>query len=138
MYLLNLELNHTNSGDTSMMRIQWTGLTVKALHKRLQQAYTAGDKRLVRRLSVLLAVGQHKAKITEVAQQWGIGFNCVDIVKSRAWSARFTPARPARKQNRWFVLVSIAAAPSAYAAKSAARHGRRTPAVGRCPLKKKP
>ena len=53
-----------------MMRIQWTKLAVKALHKRLQQAYTAGDKRLVRRLSVLLAVGQHKAKVTEVAQQW--------------------------------------------------------------------
>ena len=53
-----------------MLRIQWTGLTVKALHKRLQQAYSAGDKRLVRRLSVLLAVGQHKAKVTEVAQQW--------------------------------------------------------------------
>jgi hypothetical protein len=51
-----------------MLRIQWTRLTVKALHKRLQQAYTAGDKRLVRRLSVLLAIGQHKAKIAEVAQ----------------------------------------------------------------------
>jgi hypothetical protein len=52
------------------MRIQWTRLTVKALQKRLQQAYSAGDKRLVRRLSVLLAVGQHRAKVTEVAQQW--------------------------------------------------------------------
>jgi hypothetical protein len=52
-----------------MLRIQWTRLTVKALHKRLQQAYTAGDKRLVRRLSVLLAVGQHKTKVAEVAQQ---------------------------------------------------------------------
>jgi transposase len=52
------------------MRIQWTRLTVKALHKRLQQAYSAGDKRLVRRVSVLLAVGQHKGKVAEVAQQW--------------------------------------------------------------------
>jgi hypothetical protein len=59
MYLLNLELNQTKAGDTSKMRIQWTRLTVKALHKRLHKAYTAGDKRLVRRLSVLLAVGQH-------------------------------------------------------------------------------
>jgi len=55
-----------------MLRIQWTRLTVKALHKRLQQAYAAGDKRLVRRLSVLLAIGQHKAKVIEVAQQWGL------------------------------------------------------------------
>jgi transposase len=52
------------------MRIQWTRLTVKALQKRLQQAYSTGDKRLIRRLSVLLAVGQHKAKVIEVAQQW--------------------------------------------------------------------
>ncbi len=54
------------------LRIQWTRLTVKALHKRLQQAYVAGDKRLVRRLSVLLAVGQQRASITEVAQQWSL------------------------------------------------------------------
>ena len=72
MYLLHWELNPTQAGDTSLMRIQWTRLTVKALHKRLQQAYTAGDKRLVRRLSVLLAMGQHKAKVTEVAQQWNL------------------------------------------------------------------
>jgi len=55
-----------------MLRIQWTKLTVKALHKRLRQAYTAGDKLLVRRLNVLLAVGQHQAKVAEVAQQWDL------------------------------------------------------------------
>ena len=60
-----------------MMRIQWTRLTVKALQKRLQQAYTAGDKPLVRRLSVLLAVGQYKAKVTEVAQQWNLSLAIV-------------------------------------------------------------
>ena len=51
-----------------MMRIQWTRLTVKALHKRLQQAYAAGAKRLVRRLSVLLAVGQRQTRISEAAK----------------------------------------------------------------------
>jgi len=55
-----------------MLRIQWTKPTVKALHKRLQQAYSAGDKLLVRRLNVLLAVGQHQAKVAEVAQQWDL------------------------------------------------------------------
>ena len=65
MYRLHLELNQTRRGDTSLMRIQWTKLTVKALHKRLQQACAAGDKRLVRRLSVLLAVGQHQARVAD-------------------------------------------------------------------------
>ena len=55
-----------------MLRIQWTKLTVKALQTRLQQAYAAGDKLLVRRLSVLLAVGQHKVPVAQVAQQWGV------------------------------------------------------------------
>lgn len=55
-----------------MVRLQWTGLTVKALQTRLQQAYAAGNKQLVRRLSVLLAVGPFKASIDEVAKQWGI------------------------------------------------------------------
>jgi hypothetical protein len=46
-----------------MLRIQGTHLTVKAfkaLRKRLQQAYTAGDKRLVRRLSVRLELYPNK------------------------------------------------------------------------------
>ena len=55
-----------------MMRIQWTRLTVKALQKRLQKAYSAGDKRLVRRLSDLLAVGQHKALIE---QEFDVTYN---------------------------------------------------------------
>jgi transposase len=79
-----------------MMRIQWTKLTVKALHKRLQQAYTAGDKRLVRRLSVLLAVGQHKARVPEVAQQWGIS---VAIVYQ--WLQEFLGERLASLPYRW-------------------------------------
>ena len=79
-----------------MMRIQWTGLTVKALHKRLQQAYAAGDKRLVRRLSVLLAVGQHKASVAEVAQQWGLSGAIV-----YQWVQAFLAERLASLPYRW-------------------------------------
>ncbi len=78
------------------MRIQWTRLTVKALHKRLQQAYTAGDKRLVRRLSVLLAVGQHKAKVAEVAQQWQLSPAIV-----YQWLHDFVVERLASLPYRW-------------------------------------
>ena len=78
------------------MRIQWTRLTVKALHKRLQQAYSAGDKRLVRRLSVLLAVGQHKAKVSEVAQQWQLSTAIV-----YQWLHDFLVERLASLPYRW-------------------------------------
>ena len=78
------------------MRIQWTRLTVKALHKRLQQAYAAGDKRLVRRLNVLLAVGQHRAKVTEVAQPWGLSPAIID-----QWLREYVVARLASQPYRW-------------------------------------
>ena len=96
MYLLHWELNQKNRGDTSHMRIQWTRLTVKALHKRLQHAYAAGDKRLVRRLGVLLAVGQHKAKVAEVAQQWGLSTAVV-----YRWFQEFLVERLASLAYRW-------------------------------------
>lgn len=79
-----------------MLRIQWTGLTVKALQKRLQQAYSAGDKRLVRRLSVLLAVGQYKAKVAEVAQQWSLSPAIV-----YQWLQDFLVERLASLPCRW-------------------------------------
>ena len=96
MYLLHLELNPTKAGDTSQMRIQWTRLTVKALQKRLQQAYAAGDRRLVRRLSVLLAVGQHKATVVEVAQQWGLSPAII-----YQWLQEFLVERLASLPYRW-------------------------------------
>jgi len=36
------------------LRIRLSGATVKELHRRLRQAYTPGDVRLARRISVLL------------------------------------------------------------------------------------
>ena len=79
-----------------MMRIQWTKLTVKALQKRLRQAYAAGDKLLVRRVSVLLAVGQHKARVAEVAQQWGLSPAII-----YQWLHAFLMERLASLAYRW-------------------------------------
>jgi transposase len=79
-----------------MLRIRWTRLTVKALHKRLQQAYTAGDKRLVRRLRVLLAVGRHKTKVAEVAQQWQLSTATI-----YQWLHDFLVERLASLPYRW-------------------------------------
>jgi transposase len=79
-----------------MLRIQWTKLTVKALQKRLQQAYTVGDKLLVRRLNVLLAVGQHKAKVAEVAQQWGLSPAII-----YQWLREYVGERLASLPYRW-------------------------------------
>jgi transposase len=62
----------------------------------LQQAYAAGDKRLGRRLNVLLAVGQYKAKVAEVAQQWGLS---VAIVYQ--WLQEFFVERLASLPYRW-------------------------------------
>jgi transposase len=70
MYLLNWKWHYTRQGDTSMLRIRLTRLTVKALDKRRQQAYTRGDKQLMRRLSVLLEAGRYGADIASIAQQW--------------------------------------------------------------------
>lgn len=78
------------------MRIQWTRLTVKALHKRLRQAYAAGDKLLVRRVSVLLSVGQHKARVAEVAQQWSLSPAII-----YQWLHAFLMERLASLSYRW-------------------------------------
>ena len=59
------------------LRIQWQHLTVKALQTRLHRAYRSGDVRLVRRISVLLELGQPQASIAAVAKKWGLSRDCV-------------------------------------------------------------
>ena len=54
------------------LRIQLSPLTVKVLQQRLQQAYHTGDVRLVRRISVLLEVLQHRQPVADLAAQWGL------------------------------------------------------------------
>jgi transposase len=54
------------------MRIQFFGATVKSLQAKLALAVKHNNGRLIRRLSVLLALGQHGLKIAEVAKEWGL------------------------------------------------------------------
>ena len=59
------------------IRIQWQKLTVKALQVRLQRAYQRGDVRLVRRITVLLELGQAQVGVPELARQWGLSTDCI-------------------------------------------------------------
>ena len=54
------------------LKIQLSAGTVKALQEQRQQAYKAGDVRLVRRISVLLEVLQARGLSLQTAQQWKI------------------------------------------------------------------
>jgi transposase len=54
------------------MRIQFTGETVKILQAKRQVAYQTKDQRLLRKISVLLAVGLHHLKVEKVAADWGL------------------------------------------------------------------
>lgn len=52
------------------LRIRFCETTVKELHRRLAQAYTLGDVRLVRRVSVLLGYSMHELTPAQLAAQW--------------------------------------------------------------------
>jgi len=69
------------------IRIQWQKLTVKALQVRLQRAYRGGAVRLVRRLNVLLELGQAQVGVAELAQKWGLSVDCM-------WTAFTNGSKP--------------------------------------------
>jgi len=48
------------------LRIQLCPFTVKALQRRLQCAYSPGDKRLIRRIAVLLETLQGRQPIADL------------------------------------------------------------------------
>src|SRR3712207_5621828 len=78
MYLLNWKCLTHQLGDTSMtLRIHCSPLTVKALQARLQHAYSIGDKRLIRRISVLLEALQGRQPVADLAAQWNISPSCI-------------------------------------------------------------
>jgi transposase len=54
------------------LRIRLSGTTVKGLHRRLGQAYTLGDVRLVRRISVLLGYLAQGLTLAELVAQWSV------------------------------------------------------------------
>jgi transposase len=66
------------------MRIQASHTTVKALPCRLQDAYRRDDVRLVRRISVLLALLTQQATVPVLSERWGLSPACL-----YAWQKAF-------------------------------------------------
>src|SRR4030095_4059762 len=54
------------------LRIQRSRATVKERHTRLQQAYQRDNVRLVRRLTVVLALLVHRVPMAVFCQRWGL------------------------------------------------------------------
>jgi transposase len=59
------------------LRIQRSRATVKELHSRLQQAYQRDNVRLVRRLTVVLALLVHRVPMAVFCQRWGLSPSCL-------------------------------------------------------------
>lgn len=70
------------------MRIQASHTTVKALQCRLQDAYRRDDVRLVRRISVLLALLTQQATVLVLCERWGLSPACL-----YAWQKAFIRAQ---------------------------------------------
>jgi len=66
------------------IRIQASNATVKALPTRLQDAYRRDDVRLVRRISVLLALLTQTASVPVLCERWGLSPACL-----YAWQKAF-------------------------------------------------
>ena len=66
------------------IRIQASNATVKALHTRLQDAYRRDNLRLVRRISVLLALLTQTASVPVLCERWGLSPSCL-----YAWQKAF-------------------------------------------------
>ena len=66
------------------IRIQASHVTVKALQARLQDAYRRDDVRLVRRISVLLALLTQTASVPVLCERWGLSPACL-----YAWQKAF-------------------------------------------------
>lgn len=85
-----------------MNRITFCTATVKRFENELQKAYQRGDKRLIRRISVLLATHRQK-DLAGVAARWGISrqtiYNWIAAFLEKSWDSlkyNFAPGRPSR------------------------------------------
>lgn len=85
-----------------MNRITFCTATVKRFEEELQKAYQRGDKRLIRRISVLLATNRQN-DLAGIATTWGIArqtlYNWIAAFLEKGWDSLvygFAPGRPAR------------------------------------------
>jgi transposase len=85
-----------------MIRITFSKLHVKRLQEELEKAYTYGDERAVRRLSVLLMIG-HKIALDTILSVWNVSlqtvYNWVNDFLAYRWDSleyHKAPGRPPR------------------------------------------
>jgi transposase len=85
VYLSKNPYQTTQEENTPVsIRIQASNATVKALQSRLQDAYRRDDVRLVRRISVLLALLTQTASVPVLCERWGLSPACL-----YAWQKAF-------------------------------------------------
>jgi transposase len=85
VYLSKHTCQTTHEEDTPVcLRIQLSRTTVKDLHSRLQHAYQRDDVRLVRRITVLLALLVHRVPMAVLCERWGLSPSCL-----YAWQQAF-------------------------------------------------
>jgi len=105
-----------------MNRITFCTATVKRLEEELQKAYRLGDKRLVRKINVLLAINREK-DITGIAATWGIArqtvYDWIAAFLEKGWESlvyTIAPGRPPRltKAQKQELYEAVKAGPEAY------------------------
>lgn len=85
-----------------MNRITFCKATVKRFEEEMRKSYQRGDKRLVRRISVLLATNR-QTDLTGIAVTWGVArqtvYNWIAAFLEKGWDSlqySFAPGRPSR------------------------------------------
>jgi len=112
MYLLTVPLANPMKEATSMnVRIQLSRQTVKAMQRRLQDAYQRDDVRLVRRIQALLDHLVNELPVAVLSTQWGFsppcfyewltalildGLNSLGYTSSGGRKAKLTPSQKKR------------------------------------------
>ena len=89
-----------------MNRIAFCTATVKRFEEELHKAYHQGDKRVVRRISGLLATNR-QSDLAGIAETWGIArqtiYNWMAAFLEKGWDSlvySFAPGRPSRLTKR--------------------------------------
>jgi transposase len=78
VYLSQHTYQTTHEENTPVcLRIQRSRATVKDLRRRLQHAYQCEDVRLVRRITVLLALLVHQVPMAVLCECWGLSLACL-------------------------------------------------------------
>jgi transposase len=88
VYLSKHTCQTTHEEETPVcVRIPLSRTTVKDLHSHLQHAYQRDDGRLVRRITVVLALLVHRVPMAVFCERWGLSPSCI-YAWQQAWLLR--------------------------------------------------